>query len=92
MKLNVEFEERDVDDREDENEDTEYVSDVTFMECSRKDLEELGKFFLTASKALPTPRLGPRDIRVSQMYLKEFSEHFKDHETMICVSLAIDEP
>lgn len=82
MKIEVEMEEV---EREDEF--VEIVSSLGFFECTRKDLEELGKFFLAAAQSLPTPRIRDNKLQVSSAYLAEVSDHFKDHETRISVHL-----
>ncbi len=88
MKIEIEIEEI-----ENESECTEeYVSSLSFTDCTRKDLEELGKFFLLASKSLPPARIRPGELQASQMFLNKCSEHFKDHATDISVSLETDEP
>lgn len=80
-----------IDEIETEEGIVEYISQPSLDECSRKDLEELGKFFLMAAKSLPPPQIGPRDFQTSLMALSEHSEHFSDYETSIFVSLAMQE-
>lgn len=86
MEIEVEYDEKEV-----EKETVEFVSSVSFNGCTRKDLEELGRFFLHAAKSLPTPRINDREIQVSHTSLYAFSSHFSDHETSIFVSLDINE-
>lgn len=86
MEVEAEIEEKEIGD-----ETIEFVSSIMFNECSRKDLEELGKFFLWAAKSLPTPRIGKNEWQVSLKCLRNYSDHFKNLETMIFVSLGIDE-
>lgn len=78
MEIEVEF-----DEKETEEECIEYVSSISFSNCTRKDLEELGNFFLHAAKSLPTPRPNEREYQVSSAHLGDFSNHFSNHETSI---------
>ena len=86
MKVEAEFEEKEIGD-----ETIEYVSSISFDDCTRKDLQELGKFFLSAAKSLPAPRLGKNSFQVSSKCLRDSSDHFKNLDTMIFVSLDINE-
>jgi hypothetical protein len=70
----------------------EYISQLSFDEYSRMDLEELGKFFPMAANSLPPPQIEHRDFQTSLMPLSEHSEHFSNYETSIFVSLAMQEP
>jgi hypothetical protein len=86
MKVEVEIEENDT------NEGClEFVASVSFNDCSRRDLEELGKFFLLAAKQMQSPRTGKNEFQVSSMSLGEISSHFQNHETHISVALGMYE-
>jgi hypothetical protein len=84
MKIDAEMEEIEIDD--------EWVDRISILSFkgSRKDLEELGKFFLESSKSLPTHAMG-NDRKVSYSYLNNFSDHFKDSEFSIFAELDFDE-
>lgn len=69
----------------------EFISSLSFIDCSRKDLEELSRLFYMASRSLPVPRISEKEIQVSQIYLNDHSEHFKGFKTLITVSLDVDE-
>jgi len=86
MKIEVEIEEKERDE-----EYLEYVSSVSFDDCSREELEELGKFFLLAAKNLPPSRISKKEFRVNQMFLNSTSSRFRDHETHISVTLGMHE-
>ena len=86
MKVEAEFEEKEIED-----ETIEYVSSMSFIDCTRKDLQELGEFFLSAAKSLPAARIGKNSFQVSSKCLQNASDHFKNLDTMIHVSLDINE-
>lgn len=87
MELEIE-----IDENETEEGIVEQIAMLSFAECSRKDLEELGKFFLLAAQSLPTPEIGSREYQTSVMVLNHHYEHFSDYETSISVSLGMHEP